>query len=68
MSNTMYASAINPEVDEFLKHFGIRGMKWGVHKARPVSGMGRSGRSSAYVPATRTVTSATVVRLLVRQF
>jgi hypothetical protein len=62
MSNTMYASAINPEVDEFLKHFGIKGMKWGVRKARPVSGMGRSGRSSAYVPATRIVAPAPVVR------
>jgi hypothetical protein len=33
----MTDSSLNPEVDDFLEHFGVKGMHWGRHKAQPSS-------------------------------
>lgn len=33
--------------EDALAHFGVKGMHWGVHKAEPSSGSGKSGGSPA---------------------
>lgn len=34
----------NTNLDDFLAHYGVKGMKWGVRKAREGSSVGSSGR------------------------
>lgn len=34
-------SITETEVDDFLEHFGVKGMKWGVRKSKSVTGMSR---------------------------
>lgn len=43
MTNTLVSVQVDPQIDDFLAHFGIKGMHWGVRKARGVS-VGRTGR------------------------
>lgn len=40
---------MNDEVDDFLAHYGVKGMKWGVRKDRGVPRAGRAKRSSGTV-------------------
>ena len=44
--------------DDYLAHFGIKGMKWGIRKQSPVTGNGT--RSAAYNNAKRKLQLATL--------
>lgn len=43
MVATLIAANTVSDVDEFLAHIGVKGMKWGVRKARPMSMHPRGG-------------------------
>ena len=57
-------------VDDFLAHFGVKGMRWGVRKDRSAGGGGNAGSgskkksggsTSAAKPATKTASKAKTV-------
>jgi hypothetical protein len=57
MTNTLVSVQVDPDVDEFLSHFGVKGMHWGIRKARGVS-VGTSGRVQSAPLARGPVTPA----------
>lgn len=51
--NQMYLTGSYDENDDFLEHYGVKGMKWGVRKRRPASsGRRRSSQKAAQARAT----------------
>ena len=55
MTNTLALTQPEPAVDDFLMHFGIKGMHWGVRKER-ISG---GSRAQSVSPLAETASSPT---------
>lgn len=57
MTNTLVSTQTEPAVDDFLIHFGIKGMHWGTRKDRS-SGV-RTSRAQSVSPVMGTASSQT---------